>query len=163
MMDAQTLQVQTEAHGAVPALAAEVAARKVRSLLRLAPEPVLLARVKLTMAADPAVERPAIAQVNLDLNGRLIRAQATGADMREAVNRMSDRLRIRLERAARNWAATRGGKPVLAAARMAAPEPAGIAHALLPPPAGGTQDHPAQGVRAGPAVPRGGHHRTGTA
>jgi ribosome-associated translation inhibitor RaiA len=112
MMDAQTLQVQTEAHGAVPALAAEVAARKVRSLLRLAPEPVLFARVKLTMAADPAVERPAIAQVNLDLNGRLIRAQATGADMREAVNRMSDRLRIQLERAARNWAATRGGKPV---------------------------------------------------
>ena len=82
-MDAQTLQVQTEAHGAVPALAAEVAVRKVRSLLRLAPEPVLFARVKLTMAADPAVERPAIAQVNLDLNGRLIRAQATGADMRE--------------------------------------------------------------------------------
>ena len=113
MMDAQTLQVQTEAHGAVPALAAEVAARKVRSLLRLAPEPVLFARVKLTMAADPAVKRPAIAQVNLDLNGRLIRAQATGADMREAVNRMSDRLRIRLDRAARNWAATRGGKPVL--------------------------------------------------
>ena len=112
MMDAQTLQVQTEAHGAVPALAAEVAARKVRSLLRIAPEPVLFARVKLTMAADPAVERPAIAQVNLDLNGRLIRAQATGADMREAVNRMTGRLRIRLERAARNWAATRGGKPV---------------------------------------------------
>ena len=112
IMDAQTLQVQTEAHGAVPALAAEVAVRKVRSLLRLAPEPVLFARVKLTMAADPAVERPAIAQVNLDLNGRLIRAQATGADMREAVNRMSDRLRIQLERAARNWAATRGGKPV---------------------------------------------------
>lgn len=111
-MDAQTLQVQTEAHGAVPALAAEVAVRKVRSLLRLASEPVLFARVKLTMAADPAVERPAIAQVSLDLNGRLVRAQATGADMREAVNRMSGRLRIRLERAARNWAATRGGKPV---------------------------------------------------
>lgn len=32
--------------------------------------------------------------------------------MREAVDQMSDRLRIRLERAARNWEAIRGGKPV---------------------------------------------------
>jgi ribosome-associated translation inhibitor RaiA len=48
------------------------------------------------------VERPAIAKANLDLNGQLIRAQATAATMREAVDRMSDRLRIRLERTARN-------------------------------------------------------------
>ena len=54
-MDTQTLQVQTEAHGAVSGLAVAVAVRKVRSLLRLAPEPVLHARVKLIMAADPAV------------------------------------------------------------------------------------------------------------
>jgi len=73
---------------------------------------VLFARVKLTMAANPAVERPAVAQASLDLNGRLIRAQATGADMREAVNLMSDRLRMRVQRAVRNWAAIRGGKPV---------------------------------------------------
>ena len=80
MMAMQTLQVQTEAHGAVSGLATAVAVRKVRSLLRIAPGPVLFARVKLTMAADPAVKWPAIAQVSLDLNGRLIRAQATGAD-----------------------------------------------------------------------------------
>ena len=73
---------------------------------------MLFARVKLTMAANPAVERPAVAQASLDLNGRLIRAQATGADMREAVNLMSDRLRMRVQRAVRNWAAIRGGKPV---------------------------------------------------
>jgi len=112
MMTMQTLQVQTEAHGAVSGLATAVAVRKVRSLLRIAPGPVLYARVKLTMAADPAVKWPAVAQVSLDLNGRLIRAQATGSDLHEAVSQMSDRLRIRLERAARNWAAIRGGKPV---------------------------------------------------
>jgi len=70
-MDAESLQVQTEVHGAVPGTAIELMARKVRSLLRLVPEPVLFARVKLTMATDPAVERPAVAQANLDLNGRL--------------------------------------------------------------------------------------------
>ena len=107
-----TVPVQAESQGAVPAGAASFAIGRVTSVLRAAPEPVLFARVKLTMAADPAVERPAIAQVNVDLNGRLIRAQAAGATMREAVEHACDRLRIRLERAARNWAAIRGGQPV---------------------------------------------------
>jgi ribosome-associated translation inhibitor RaiA len=112
MTDARALQIQTEARGAVPEGAMELAVQRVASLLRLAPEPVLFARVKLTTVADPAVERPAIAQVNIDLNGRLIRAQAAGQDMREAIEHACDRLRVRLERAARNWAAIRGGQPV---------------------------------------------------
>jgi hypothetical protein len=112
MADTRTVQVQTETRGAVPDGAVTFAVQRVSSLLRVAPEPVLFARVKLTVAADPAVERPAIAQVNIDLNGRLIRAQAVGETMREAVHHACDRLRIRLERAARNWAAIRGGQPV---------------------------------------------------
>ncbi len=110
MEAAQRLHVQTEARGAIPASAVELAVRKVHSLLRLAPEPVLFARVTLTMAADPAVKRPATAQADLDLNGRIIRARAVGSTTREAVARMCDRLRIRLDRAGRNWAAIRGGK-----------------------------------------------------
>jgi Sigma 54 modulation/S30EA ribosomal protein C terminus len=78
----------------------------------MAPEPVLFARVKLIMSTDPAVECPAIAQVSADLNGRLLRAQAAGQTMREAVEHACDRLRIQLERAARNWEAARGGRPV---------------------------------------------------
>jgi Sigma 54 modulation/S30EA ribosomal protein C terminus len=109
---ALTVQVQAETRGAVPAGAASFAIQRVTSLLQAAPEPVLFARVKLTMAADPAVERPAIVQVNVDLNGRLIRAQAAGTTMREAVEHTCDRLRIRLDRAARNWAAIRGGRPM---------------------------------------------------
>lgn len=109
---AQTLQVQTETRGAVQPSSMAVAVEKVRTALRHASEPVLFVRVKLTMAADPAVERPAIAQVNLDLNGRLIRAQADAESMRGAIDRLSDRLKIRLDRAARNWEAVGGGKPV---------------------------------------------------
>jgi hypothetical protein len=106
------VHVQTETRGDVPRFAVRLAAARVQSLLRMAPEPVLFARVTLTMAADPAVGRPATVRANVDLNGRLIHVGTAAATAREAVERMGDRLRIRLERAARNWAATRGGKPV---------------------------------------------------
>ena len=92
MADTQTLQVQTHAQGAVPEDAIDLAVMRVRAVLRLAAEPVLFARVKLTMAADPAVERPAIAQANIDLNGRPVRAQAAAATMRDAIEMLSDKL-----------------------------------------------------------------------
>ncbi len=126
MANAPAVQVQTETRGAVPEGAVDLAVRRVSSLLRIAPEPVLFARVKLIMSADPAVERPAIAQANVDLNGRLIRAQAAGETMRAAVGHACDRLRIRLERAARNWEAVRGGRPV--------PGPGEWRHQSLPAP-----------------------------
>ena len=112
MTDTQTLQVQTHAHGAVPEDAMDLAVLRVRAVLRLAAEPVLFARIKLTMAADPAVERPAIAQANVDMNGRPLRAQAAAETMRDAIEMLSDKLRIQLERAARNWAKLRGSQPV---------------------------------------------------
>ena len=112
MADTETVPVQTQTQGVVPEGTVELAVHRVSSLLRKAPEPVLFARVKLIMSADPAVQRPAIAQANVDLNGRLIRAQAAGETMRAAVEQACDRLRVRLERAARNWEAIRGGRPV---------------------------------------------------
>jgi ribosome-associated translation inhibitor RaiA len=126
MADAQTVHVQAETRGAVPEGMAGFAVHQVSSLLRVASEPVLFARVKLIMSADPAVERPAVAQVNIDLNGRLVRAQAAGQTMREAVKHACDRLRIQLERAARNWEAVRGGRPV--------PGPGEWRHQSLPAP-----------------------------
>ena len=108
MKTTPVVHVQTETRGDVLRFATRLAAAKVESLLRMAPEPVLFARVTLTMAADRAVARPATARANVDLNGRLIHVGAAAVTAREAVERMGDRLRIRLERAARNWAATRG-------------------------------------------------------
>lgn len=99
-----------ETQGSVPEGMPELAIAKVDSLLRLATEPVLFARVTLTMAADPAVKLPAMARASVDLGGRLVRAQAAGATMRESVEHMASRLRARLERAARNWEARRGSR-----------------------------------------------------
>ena len=111
MRETPTVQVRTETRGAVPEGTVDLVVQRVSSLLRAAPEPVLFAGVKLIMSADPAVQRPAIAQVKVDLNGRPVRAQAAGGTMRAAVEHACDRLRIRLERAARNWEAIRGGQP----------------------------------------------------
>jgi len=111
MADIQSLQIRTETRGAVPEGAVGFAVQQIKSLLRVASEPVLSARVELMMAADPAVKRPAVAEVNIDLNGRLVRGQAAGETMREATDLSCDRLRVRLQRAARNWAAVRGTLP----------------------------------------------------
>jgi len=112
MTETSLAQVHTEIWGDVPRHLVRLAVDRVAALLELASEPVLFARVKLTMIADPAVRCPAIAQLSLDLNGRPLRAQAAGRTMREAVEHASDRLRIQLTRAARNWEAIRGGRPV---------------------------------------------------
>jgi Sigma 54 modulation/S30EA ribosomal protein C terminus len=111
MKGTQPVQVQIETQGAVPEGMPELAIAKVDSLLRLAAEPVLHVRVMLTMAADPAVALPAVARVNVDLDGRLVRAQAAGRTMRESVEHMASRLRARLERSTRNWEARRGSRP----------------------------------------------------
>jgi len=63
----------------------------------------------------PAVE--AVAGPGCRVSGFELEFREAGGALRwEAVERMSDRLRIRLDRAARNWAAIRGGTPVPLAA-----------------------------------------------
>jgi ribosome-associated translation inhibitor RaiA len=107
MTGTQAVEIQTHTRGTVSAGAVHLAVQRIHSLLRLAPGPVLFARVNLTMAADPAVSQPATAQVNLDLNGRVIRARAAGETMRVAIERMRARLRARLEHSARDWLQSR--------------------------------------------------------
>jgi len=80
MHGAQPVQVQIETHGAVPEGMPELAIAKVDSLLRPATEPVLHARVTLTMAADPAVTLPAVARINVDLGGGLVRGPGRRRD-----------------------------------------------------------------------------------
>jgi len=120
----QTMSVQVEAHGRVPDGMRELAAAKTSSLLRFASEPVLQARVTLAVSADPAVPRPAVAQATINLNGQTIRAQAAGETMRAAIEHMAARLRVRLDRASRDWSARRGTLP--------APEPGEWRHQSIP-------------------------------
>jgi hypothetical protein len=79
------------------------------ALTRYAHEPVLHARVRLTRTGDPARERPVIAQVNLDVNGRFVRAQAAGHTAHEALDLVHDRARRQLDHLAGNWPARRSG------------------------------------------------------
>jgi ribosome-associated translation inhibitor RaiA len=110
-VDVAQIQIRVETMGRVPAGMSELAAAKVRSVLRHTTEPTLYARVMLAMAADPAVERPALASVNVDLNGRFIRAQAAGNSVRDAIEQLARRLRVRLDRAQRSRSALRGRIP----------------------------------------------------
>jgi ribosome-associated translation inhibitor RaiA len=47
--------------------------------------------------ADPAVERPAVAEATLEVSGHPLRAHAAAGQLEEAVDLLEDRLRQQLE------------------------------------------------------------------
>ncbi|MDY6997350.1 MAG: HPF/RaiA family ribosome-associated protein [Actinomycetota bacterium] len=94
--------VDVTTHGEFPG-AADYARTKIGELGRLTHRPVLYARVKLTRHHDPAVESPVVAQGNLDVSGRLVRAQVHAGTAREAIDRLESALRRRLEHLAERW------------------------------------------------------------
>ncbi len=106
----QAIDVDVTTHDELPG-AADYARSKIGELGRYTSRPVLQARVKLTRHRDPAVQRPVVAQANLDVDGRLVRAQVQAETAREAVDLLAARLRRRLERAAEHWEARRGELP----------------------------------------------------
>jgi len=106
------LDVKVTTHGQLPG-AEDYARTKIGELGRLTHRPVLNAHVRLSEHGDPAVARRVIAQANLDVNGRFVRAQVEGVTAREAIDRLEARLRHRLERSAEHWEAKRGGIPRL--------------------------------------------------
>lgn len=79
--------------------------------LALLPTNRRCAAVKLSEHADRDLARRVIAQANLDVNGRLVRAQVEADTAREAIDLLQARLRHRLERSAEHWEAMRGGVP----------------------------------------------------
>jgi len=101
------IHVDVTTNGQLPGIDGYVQ-EKIGGLSRLAHRPVLHARVRLSRHADPAMAQPVAAQANLDVNGRLVRAQVQGETAREAVDRLEARLRHRLERVAELWEAKRG-------------------------------------------------------
>jgi ribosome-associated translation inhibitor RaiA len=90
---------------------ADYARGKIGDLGRYTSQPVLHAHVKLSRHRDPAVERPVVAQANLDVDGRLVRVQVGATTAREAIDLLAARLRRCLERAAAHVEARRGGAP----------------------------------------------------
>ncbi|MEV0490521.1 ribosome hibernation promotion factor [Streptomyces atratus] len=101
-------EIQVETQGQMPPDVIEYAQEKVRALTGRTREPVLFARVKLTHMANPAMQRPAIAQANLDVNGHPARAHVAATTVTEAVDLLQDRLAARLERLEEHWETRRG-------------------------------------------------------
>jgi RNA polymerase-binding transcription factor DksA len=87
------------------------AEEKVRGVMDRVAERILFARIKLGVAPNPAVERPAWAQATLDVNGDLVRARVAAYSPAEAVDLLVDRLRDRLEHRAEHRRALRGLPP----------------------------------------------------
>lgn len=100
-----TVQVQERGH--VPEGSADYAERKLRAALRVTGQPVLFAKVRLAQAADPAVRRRAVAQATVDVNGHAVHVHSDAVTMREAVDRLVDTLRGRLDDLDRAWEAQR--------------------------------------------------------
>lgn len=125
-----TIEVQVTTGRHVPSGAAGYTREKIGRLARLAHRPVLSARVRLSRHGDRA--RPVVAQANLDVNGRPVRAQVEAASAREATDLLADVLRHRLERLAphrldhrdtvppQDWRHT--AEPIVARARDRVPE-----------------------------------------
>ena len=76
----------------------EYAREKVATALMHTALPVLKAMVALDRSKDPAVARPAMASVEVDLNGSVVRAHAEATSHAEAIDLMQDRLRGRMAR-----------------------------------------------------------------
>ncbi|BBX18499.1 hypothetical protein CRI77_08410 [Mycolicibacterium duvalii] len=86
----------------------EYAQEKIAALARFAHRPISHARVRLTRSRDLAVERPVIAQANLEVGGRPVRAQVQAATAQEAIDVLEARLRRRLEHLTARWKAPKG-------------------------------------------------------
>jgi ribosome-associated translation inhibitor RaiA len=89
-------EVEIATRGPVDPTDVAYARRRIAALLDLDREP-MSARLVLTRAGDPARERPAIAEAQIEVHDQIVRAHVAGRDMREASDLLQRRLRDRLE------------------------------------------------------------------
>lgn len=75
---------------------AEYAEQRMRELFEKTDLPVLHARIRITRHGNPARARPIVAQANLDVNGRMVRAQFRARTAEEAIDLLISRLGRRL-------------------------------------------------------------------
>ena len=83
--------------GAVPSGAVEYATKRFTHLLESLDNPGFGCEVKLTQAANPATEQPAMAETTLDVPGAVIRAHTAAETATEAIDETVHRLRAKLE------------------------------------------------------------------
>ena len=84
-------------HGQVSRAEHSYAHTKISSLGKFAGGPILYAKVDLIAHADPA--RMALANGELDVNGKVVRAHGEGETMHAAIDALEARLAGRLKRA----------------------------------------------------------------
>ncbi|MFD9130123.1 HPF/RaiA family ribosome-associated protein [Kitasatospora sp. NPDC059571] len=107
----QAPELQVSTSGDVSPATAELARAKVLDLLAPVREPVLSARVRLTRMRNPGLDRPALAQATVDLDGRIARAHVAAPTMGEAIDLLHDRLALQLTRLRHDREARRTGGP----------------------------------------------------
>jgi ribosome-associated translation inhibitor RaiA len=89
--------IEIVARGRRPHQATVAYAReKVSAALRAAPKKVRFARVTLTFEEHRSIERPAKAEALLDVDGRVVHAEAVARSSTEAIDLVEQRLRRRL-------------------------------------------------------------------
>lgn len=92
-----TIPIEVQTPPDRPKDIAEYAERKIRGLFRYSHQPVLGARIRLSRSGNPALSSPFIAKATLDVNGRPLCAQVAAPTAREAVDRLRERLRQRMD------------------------------------------------------------------
>ena len=95
------MDVDVTVQGPLPG-SADYARRKIGSLAKFTHGPVAYARVRLTNRTHRWLPRPVVAQANLEINGRRVRAQVEASTASEAIDALQDRLRRILERQSRH-------------------------------------------------------------
>ena len=95
-VSAEPVPIEVTLRGNVGDFAGDYARDKVAAALDVAHEPVLHAHVVLDWSHDPARERPALAEVTVDVNGTTVRAKTTAPTMNEAVDDLEYRLHRQL-------------------------------------------------------------------
>ncbi|HET7691131.1 MAG TPA: HPF/RaiA family ribosome-associated protein [Nocardioidaceae bacterium] len=93
---AQPAAVEVTLRDDVGTFAGDYARAKIGGALKVADGRIRRAHVVLDWGHDPAVERPALAEVSVDVDGLLVRAKTAAPTMPEAIDALEDRLRRQL-------------------------------------------------------------------
>jgi hypothetical protein len=122
--DSPTVPIEVSVHGEVETEAVEYARKRIGAVMDHIGEPMIFVRLRLTVAPDPARDRPALAHATVDIDGELVRAHVAAHEPREAADLLQRRLLDQLEHRASHRRALRR--------RSGRPEPGEWRHGDLP-------------------------------